>query len=324
MTGVGFFYGGGVGGLFARCSALTGGIQGAGYLHGYLYQTEHWYDFTGAVNSLAFLAVGAATVPGNMIDDPRKILMGATFALSRAWLLGFLTWRAGARGGDARFDELKISWWKYLIVWALQGIWVLGVAMPLIVTAGMKSNTGALTVGQGILGGLFGAGLVLEVWADIVKARWVSAGRKGYVCSVAPWTWSRHPNYFGEILMWWSAWGLCMASGASSVLGWTLGALASPFITTTLLLFVSGMPLAEGQKLERFYTATNPEVTKAYIEYREKTSPLVPLPCWLWTKLPAWMKRVFFFEWDRYAYKAPDAVPAVADTLPSAIGGRSM
>jgi steroid 5-alpha reductase family enzyme len=106
-------------------------------------------------------------------------------------------------------------------------------------------------------------GLVFESLSDAQLARFIKTNHApGAVCDVGFWKYSRHPNYFGEILMWWGI--------ALPVLAMPYGflALVSPITITLLILYVSGVPLLEARLMER------PE----YRAYAARTSVLIPLP----------------------------------------------
>lgn len=99
------------------------------------------------------------------------------------------------------------------------------------------------------------------------------------------------PNYFGELLLWWGVY-------ISSVVVFTDYmhiAVISPLFITFLLLFLSGMPLLEKSADKRFHK------DPAYLEYKGKTSPLLPFPPRWWKALPSAVKLVLF-EWPIYNY----------------------
>ena len=88
-----------------------------------------------------------------------------------------------------------------MIVWFIQAIWVFAVAMPMLFVNGVAPvSAEKLNPGDWVCIVGFAMALVFEVTADVQKARWVSAGRPGGFCNVGVWSWSRHPNYCGEIL----------------------------------------------------------------------------------------------------------------------------
>merc|ERR1719217_970743 len=102
---------------------------------------------------------------------------------------------------------------------------------------------------------IYSVAVILEVVADVQKAKWVRAGRPGVFCSSGVWHWSRHPNYFGEILMWWCAWAFAYFSGSgfTDVLWWACA--ISPLFTMHILLNTpaTGVVQANGQNLKRYY-----------------------------------------------------------------------
>lgn len=109
------------------------------------------------------------------------------------------------------------------------------------------------------------AGLVTEAVADLQLARFrVERGGSGAVLDSGLWRYSRHPNYFGESVIWWGVWLAIVISAPG--LWWTA---AGPLLMTFFLLRVSGVAL-----LERSITDRRP----AYREYIEKTSAFVPRP----------------------------------------------
>jgi steroid 5-alpha reductase family enzyme len=282
---------------FWTAGVITAGIQGFGFLAAYLLQTEAFYDVLGGVNSLA-LVVSSLAVGNGLNSDWRKIGLSTLFALSRFWLLAFLAWRAKDRGGDSRFTEVKPYFFKFLVVWILQGIWVFCVAMPMLFVNGIKNKVDLEPIDYAVIV-VLGLALLIEILADVQKARWVKAGRAGGFCQVGLWAYSRHPNYFGEVLIWWCSWFLTISV-------WTADAelripgicsLLSPLVTTVLLLFVSGLPLAEGKGLARYQSM------EGYQEYRDNTPILVPLIGY--RCIPAIIKKTVLCEWSMYEYKPP-------------------
>lgn len=106
-------------------------------------------------------------------------------------------------------------------------------------------------------------------------------------CTIGLWRYSRHPNYFGEILAWTGLWMFSLRTCPKYY-----GSLAifSPLLTFLLLVYVSGMPLAEATEAKRHRRLV------AFNQYRLITSPLVLLPPRLYAKMSAWIKWWFFFE----------------------------
>lgn len=291
--------------VFGVSVLLTAALQLSGFAHAYAYQTEVLYDITGGVNFMALAAFSAWSADG-WAADTRKVAATTLFVCSRGWLLGFLAWRAHDRGGDARFDGVKDKFGRFLLFWTVQGMWVLLISAPvLFINSSSVSPPLALRDSALLLGFLLG--VVCEVVADAQKAVWVSAGRQGAFCTAGIWGYSRHPNYFGEMLQFWCAWLLAYSS-AAGLLDWAWWLTSvSPLFTMHVLLNIpaTGIPQANGKNLKRYYD----RVPEAYASYRASTSILLPMPPALWVCVPRALKRSVFFDLERYEYR------------PSAAGG---
>jgi steroid 5-alpha reductase family enzyme len=235
--------------------------------------------------------------------------MTCLFIASRGWLLLFLAWRAHKRKGDSRFDGIKENPAIFFFVWMAQAAWVFLVSWPMMVVQSLDHGVDVIqqemTMWDKIMLLGFGFGVSMEIHADIQKSVWVSQGRPRGFCRIGLWNISRHPNYFGEIFQWWCAWLLSYGSlvanpnaDTKAVLFWFLGAL-SPFFSMNVLLNMSGTGIwaAEGKNLKRYYES---DVAEEYKEYRESTSPLIPM--FGYKNIPLSVKRRFLFEWERFEY----------------------
>ena len=300
--------------IFANAARLTFGSQLAGFLAAYALQTEVFYDILGGTNFLLLAGVGIVWEDNyywsNVAVTPRLTAMTTVFGCSRGWLLLFLAWRAHNRQGDSRFDGVKDNFGRFLAFWMVQALWVLIISWPLLVVQGLENKTQQteLTVRDRVWVAGFVLGVVCEIVADVQKTVWVSAGRQGTFCTVGLWSYSRHPNYFGEIFQWWCAWGLSYGSwvgtpnpSTTQTVVWFLGCLSPLFSMHILLnLPATGIWNAEGKSLSRYYDSDDGE---AYKKYRANTSPLIPMVGYQY--LPLSMQRTFLFEWERFEYN-PD------------------
>lgn len=135
-------------------------------------------------------------------DDTRPWLLALLVVAWAGRLGSFLFRRILAAGSDRRFDEVKTSFVRFLVAWTLQGVWV-----AFTMGAALAAMTSERSVPVGTLPwiGLVVrvAGFGIEVVADQQKSHFrAQPENEGRFISSGPWAWSRHPNYFGEIVLW--------------------------------------------------------------------------------------------------------------------------
>lgn len=296
--------------VLGASAGITACMQFSGFIAAYALQTEVFYDVMGGLNYLA-LAIFSALFPDGLSGDHiRGTSATILFSLSRGWLLLFLGWRAHERGGDARFDGVVDKAGMFLVFWTVQAVWVYLVSLPVIFINGSSARQDSFTALDIIAQTGWAVGIFVEVLADVQKAVWVKRGRKGNFCSVGIWKYTRHPNYFGELLQWWCAWLFAFSSseaagtggGWSDPLWWFC--ILSPLFTSHILMNQKGTGLidAEGMGLKRYYDKCPSE----YDEYRKNTSILVPLIGY--GSIPLWLKRTVFLDFKRYEYRKGDEV----------------
>ena len=172
--------------------------------------------------------------------------------------------RTGFRKDDWRYEEIAKRWegdtWvrAYFSLFLLQGFLIWLISLP-IQLAG-ASTGGSWLTGLGLM--LWLAGFVMEVVADRQLQSYLRQDKRPKVLDTGLWHYSRHPNYFGELLQWWAI-GL-MAVPVSY--GWV--GLIGPLVLTYLIVFVSGVPPIERRHMK------DPD----YVKYRQRTSMLIPKP----------------------------------------------
>lgn len=243
------------------CVAAAFALQWLAFVPADLAQTERFYDLTGSVGYLTVL--GLALFANGV--TPHGALLAALVGVWTVRLGLFLVKRVHADRGDGRFDAIKPSAPRFLVAWTLQGLWIsLTAAAALAAITAPRAELGVIA----ILGlGVWIAGFALEVVADAQKRRH-RASHPGRFIDSGLWAWSRHPNYFGEIVLW-----IGVAIIAAEVLsGWQWLTLISPLFVFVLLTRVSGIPLLEKRADERW--GDDP----AYVAYRDRTSILIPRP----------------------------------------------
>lgn len=187
------------------------------------------------------------------------------WGLRLSYHIGKRNWN---KAEDLRYVALRSKWKgsvalnAFLRVFMLQGLLLLIVSLPIIATASSPTVFNSdvwLTIGFAI----WISGFMIEVFADRQLRQFLSVkNNKGKVMEQGLWKYSRHPNYFGEVVLWWGVWVISMSIHPIwwSVLG--------PLTITYLILFVSGVPM-----LEKRYASD-----KAYQKYKQQTSIFVPLP----------------------------------------------
>ena len=178
----------------------------------------------------------------------------------------FLFRRVKKSGKDTRFDEIKLSFSRFLMSWTLQGLWVLLTAAAALSAITAPHNPDLNIIDYlGISMWIIGFGI--EVVADSQKTKFRGiTTNKGKFITEGLWAHSRHPNYFGEIVLWFG-----VAIIASSALqGWAYISLISPVFVFVLLTKISGIPLLEIQAQERW--GNDPK----YQEYLRNTPALIP------------------------------------------------
>ena len=169
---------------------------------------------------------------------------------------------------DHRFDEMRDRPLRFARFWILQAITVAVVMLPVSYLLGRES---APDVGPWMVAGavIWLIGLALEAVSDAQKSAFKANATEGErFISSGLWKYSRHPNYFGEILVWW---GLFLFA-VPFLDGAAFAVVIGPIFITLLLVFVSGIPLLERSAEAKY--GDDP----AYREYKRRTSILVPLP----------------------------------------------
>lgn len=251
--------------IFALGVAIAFLIQWIAFIPAFLKQTETFFDLTG---SITYLSVIWTVVLLRPAPDARSILLAGLVSLWALRLGTFLFRRIRAAGSDERFDEIKPSFARFLTVWTLQGLWV-----SLTLAAALAAITSTRQVELGVFA-LIGSiiwllGFGIEVVADRQKSRFRAVPEnKGEFIDVGLWSWSRHPNYFGEIALW-----IGIALIALPVLGgWQWLTLISPLFVIFLLTRISGIPMLEKRADEKWGG------DREYEAYKARTSILIPWP----------------------------------------------
>ena len=219
-------------------------MQWLAFVPARLLKTERFYDLTG---SLTYIAVTVSAVVTAAAPAGAQWLIAAMILVWAGRLGSFLFRRIHAAGGDQRFDHIKVSSSRFFVAWTLQGAWV--------VMTSCAAVSAILSVQPQAVGAIFAigavmwvAGFVIEVVADRQKSRFrADPVNEGRFINTGLWARSRHPNYFGEILLW--AGIAVMAIPYLSGTQWVV--MLSPLFVYALLTRVSGVPtlVRRGQQL---------------------------------------------------------------------------
>ncbi|KAG5041810.1 hypothetical protein JHK85_014286 [Glycine max] len=202
-------------------------------------------DFAGSTN---FIIIAALTLVIKGSWYFRQIILTLFVGIWGIRLGLFLLFRILQWGEDRRFDEMHSNLGRLAIFWIFQAVWVWAVSLPVTVVNASDRNPFLQVVD--IVGWiLWAVGFIVEGTADQQKLHFKrSSENRGKWCNVGLWKYSRHPNYFGEILLWW---GIFVAS-TPVLKGAEWLVIIGPIFLTLLLLFVSGIPLLEDSADKKF------------------------------------------------------------------------
>ena len=249
--------------LLLTSLAVSLGINLTMFIIAYVRQSDKLTDISYAVTFATIALYGFYKSDGS----PSHILLASAVGIWSLRLGSFLLYRVIKRGKDSRFDGTRENFVKFGKFWLGQALTVWVLMIPSILAFGA---TLTLTIGSLIGLVVWASGLIIETTADIQKMNFANnpANKNKWIES-GIWRYSRHPNYYGEILVWVGLY-LYVIPGLS--ITQTIFGLISPIAITCLLLFVSGIPVLEKAADKRWGNLA------AYQEYKRRTSLLILLP----------------------------------------------
>lgn len=241
------------------------GINLAIFLLASAFKTDKFTDFT---YGLSFIILAFLLLFKNKTFFLYHVLLTTMVTIWAVRLISYLFIRIRKIKKDRRFDNIRGKPLQFLKFWFFQGLAVWVIMLPSIYILGIKEvkiiNSVQLL---GLMIWMFG--LLIETisdWQKFIfknnsqnKDLWVQSGL---------WKYSRHPNYFGEMLCWWGIFIFCLP--LINGLSWLT--IIGPIFITFILLYVSGIPPLEKRYNQKY--AGN----RDYQEYKMKTSILIPLP----------------------------------------------
>ena len=240
-------------------------IQWLAYIPAYVFQTEKFYDLTGSLTYLSVTWYALILASGDFANA--NLANTVIVLLISLWALrlgSFLFMRIHKDGEDKRFRTIKPSATQFFMTWTLQGLWVSLCSMCALTA--ISSDGGVVVNAMFYFGlGLFVLGFSTEIVADNQKSKFRSfpENRDKFI-TTGLWAKSRHPNYFGEIVLWT---GIAVMS-FSSLEGWQYLTLISPIFTYILLVYVSGVRMLEARADKKWGD------DEEYIKYKSETPAL--------------------------------------------------
>ena len=241
-------------------------IHWIAYIPAYIFQTEKFYDLTGSVTYLSVVWFVFLSTYQSISLNFGNLLLVLLISIWTIRLGLFLFMRIHKAGEDKRFRTIKTSASQFFMTFTLSGLWVTLCSMCALVAIsspeGLVMN--ALTY-VGII--LFIIGFGIEIVADNQKTafRSIEANKDSFITS-GLWSKSRHPNYFGEVLLWFAI----AVISYSSLEGLQLITLISPVFTYILLVYVSGVRMLEDMNDKKWAD------DEQYKSYKKNTPMLFP------------------------------------------------
>ena len=241
-------------------------IQWVAYIPAYTFQTEKFYDLTGTLTYLS--VVWFTYMLSNSAGELKigNLILALLISIWAVRLGSFLFLRIHKAGEDKRFRTIKPSASQFFMTWTLQGFWV-SICSMCALTA-ISSEIGVITNIFFYIGfALFLIGFSIEIIADNQKNTFRSfEENKDKFITSGLWAKSRHPNYFGEIMLWTAIALIALPSlGGAQYL-----TLISPIFTYILLVHISGVRMLEDMGNKKWGHL------EEYKDYKDKTPRIIP------------------------------------------------
>lgn len=265
-----------------KAALTTAAFQTTFYCLSRRFRTDKLTDIAGTSNILLLPLI---TLPNPLTPRPR--LLVSVTAIWAFRLSFFLFRRIHIWKRDRRLDTFRNSSTSLAFFWACQSIWVFVVSLPSILSNCSPSTP--LTKLDAVPATISLLGVLIEAVADFQKLRHAASPAAKWPCE-GLWRLSRHPNYFGEMLVWIGIYFLARPSlhALSHI------AVVSPIFIVLLLLFGSGVPILERSANVKYAASDD------YKRYKMCTSVLIPFPPRLYATLPPRVKTTLFLDLPMY------------------------
>ena len=222
-------------------------LQAIFFLIAYSFQTDKFTDFT---YSLTFILISLYFY---LIEQIPFIL----FLMILAWgvrLGSFLVFRTIQAGKDQRFDQMRSQFFRFMRFWIIQGTVCFILSLPIYFFTDFNY--------YGIVIALLG--FIIETIADFQKYQFKFIEKNESFISSGLWKYARHPNYFGEILVWTGIF-------ISTINSYWYISIISPITIFLILRYLSGVPLLEKNGLKKWGK------DQAYLDYLKNTRMFIPI-----------------------------------------------
>ena len=252
--------------LMLRILLIAFTIQWVAFIPAFIFQTEKFYDLIGSITYLSVCVYSLFATQSIQNASYGNLLLAGAIIVWAIRLGSFLFARVHKTGKDGRFDSIKTSYSQFLMTWTLQGMWVFICSSAALLA--ISSPTGVVVNNLFIVGlAVFIIGFAIEVIADNQKSKFrLDEKNRNMFINEGLWSRSRHPNYFGEIMLWT---GITIMS-IPSFKGLNFLALFSPVFTYLLLNHISGVRILEARGNEKWGNLAE------YQEYKKQTPKLIP------------------------------------------------
>lgn len=219
-------------------------------------------DIGWGMGFLVVAAVGLIIMP---LPQPFHYVLAAMVGIWGIRLSGYIFGRHRNVGEDYRYAQWRKEWGKYVVpraffqIFMLQGMFMYVIALPIMIAMGNSETELSWVSYIGIA--LWLIGFLFEAVGDWQKSKFkADPANNGKIMQSGLWRYTRHPNYFGEALLWWGIFVFVQPAGYWYV------SIISPIILTFLLTKVSGVAM-----LEKKYKGN-----KAFEDYARRTSAFIP------------------------------------------------